>query len=176
MQLLREILIGCGNSRRKKLANGPLEWSELTTIDHDPNCGADVLHNLDVTPWPLPDSAFDEAHAYQVLEHLGHQGDVASFFATFGEIWRVLKPGGLLFATTPSHKSVWAWGDPSHRRIINTGTIQFLSQFEYARQVGHTSMSDFRHIWHGDFEIEHAEDDGDDCTFVLQAMKPARSY
>ena len=52
----------------------------------------------------------------------------------------------------------------------------FLSQLEYHRQVGRTSMSDFRHIWDKDFEIEHAEDDGADGTFILRAMKPARSF
>jgi len=155
---------------------GELEWDELVTIDHDPNCGADILHDLDQTPWPLDADQFDACHAYQVLEHLGAQGDVHAFFATFGEIWRVLKPGGLLYATVPSWKSVWCWGDPSHKRVINSGSVMFLNQFEYHRQVGHTSMSDFRHIWQGDFEIEHADDDGDDFTFILQAMKPARSF
>ena len=85
---MTELLVGCGNSRIKKLGFGKLAWKELVTIDHDPNCGADIIHNLDETPWPVDDNAFDEVHAYEVLEHLGTQGDYRSFFAHFYEIWR----------------------------------------------------------------------------------------
>jgi hypothetical protein len=66
-----ELLIGCGNSRNNQVG----EWTELVTIDHDPNCGADVVHDLEQYPWPFDDDTFDETHAYCVLEHLGRQGD-----------------------------------------------------------------------------------------------------
>ena len=169
---MTELLIGCGNSRRRKLPLlGRTEWEALTTMDHDPNCGADIVHDLDVTPWPIEASSFDEVHAYEVLEHLGRQGDWRAFFRHFGEIWRVLKPGGYLAATVPSWKSQWAWADPSHTRIIAPGSLVFLSQKEYARQVGKTAMTDFRHTWKGDFDLIHTEDDGDAHVFVLQAVK-----
>jgi predicted SAM-dependent methyltransferase len=165
-----ELLIGCGNSRRKKLGFSR-EWSNLVTIDHDPGCGADVVHDLDETPWPFADDSFDECHAYEVLEHLGTQGDYRSFFRHFHEIWRVLKDGGHLFATVPSWKSEWAWGDPSHVRVITPGTLVFLSQAEYRRQVGRTAMTDFRWLWKGDFEIAHSECDEHNHIFVLKAIK-----
>lgn len=172
---MRELLLGCGNSRRKKLAVGSLEWDELVTIDHDPDCGADVIHDLEITPWPFADSSFDEIHAYEVLEHLGQQGDFRSFFAHFHEIWRILKPDGLLFATVPHWKSQWAWGDPSHRRVITPGTLMFLSQDQYRKQVGTRAMTDFRWLWKGDLEHEHIEpsDDEECLTFVLRAVKEA---
>ena len=169
-----ELLIGCGNSRRKKLGFEKLEWDNLVTMDHDPNCGADILHDLDETPWPVEDDKFDEVHAYEVLEHLGQQGDWRAFFRHFGEIYRVLKPGGMLFATCPSYKSMWAWGDPSHTRVITSGSLMFLSQRQYKEQVGTTAMTDFRNIWKGDFEAEHIEDDGERITFALKAIKPPR--
>lgn len=173
---MRELLIGCGNSRRKLHSFGSLEWDELVTIDNNPNCAADVLHDLDVTPWPFDDDAFDACHAYQVLEHLGRQGDAPSFFASFGEIWRVLKPGGHLYATVPSIRSAWVWGDPSHKRVIQPESLVFLSQREYHEQIGRTPMSDFRHIWSGDLETVHCEDDGADHIFALEAHKPARRF
>lgn len=168
---MRELLIGCGNSRRKKLGFGKLEWDDLVTVDIDPNCGADVIHDLNVTPWPFGESEFDNISAFEVLEHLGQQGDYKSFFAHFHEIWRILKPGGHLFATCPSYKSKWAWGDPSHRRVINDGSIAFLSQQQYSDQVGKTEMTDFRWIWKGDLRAIHVEDDGERFTFVLEAVK-----
>jgi hypothetical protein len=49
---------------------------------------------------------------------------------------------------------MWAWGDPSHRRVINEGSFTFLDQTQYAKQVGKTAMTDFRSLWKGDFHAE----------------------
>lgn len=171
---MTELLIGCGNSRRKKLSFDG-DWTDLVTMDHDPNCGADIVHDLDVYPWPVEDDAFDEIHAYEVLEHLGRQGDAEAFFACFGEIHRALKPGGHLFATVPAWDDVWAWADPSHKRVIAPQTLVFLDQTQYARQVGKTAMTDFRWLWKGDFEPVAAETESGCFKFALKAHKPIRN-
>lgn len=172
---MMELLIGCGNSRRKKLTiNDNWNWSHLITMDHDPNCGADIVHDLDAAGWPVESDGFDEVHAYEVLEHLGAQGDYQAFFRHFGEIYRVLKHGGHLFATVPAWDDVWAWADPSHRRVIAPQTLVFLDQTQYRAQVGKTAMTDFRWLWKGDFEPV-AADVVDGCfKFALKAHKPVR--
>lgn len=172
---MRELLIGCGNSREKKI--DPFQcftWDELVTIDHDPNCGADVVHDLESYPWPFEDDSFDACHAYCVLEHLGKQGDYQSFFATFGEIYRVLKPGGHLFGLVPALTSKWLWGDPSHTRAIQPETLVFLSQQQYQDQVGKTPMTDFRWLWKGDFEVIGGKETPEQFHFALEAHKPPR--
>ena len=172
-----ELLIGCGNQRRKKLAfDGDWEWKELVTLDHDPLCGADVTHDLNDLPWPFEDGTFDEVHAYEVLEHIGRQGDYEAFFAHFGEIYRLLKPDGLLCATVPWWQDVWAWADPSHTRLIAPQTLVFLDQSQYAKQVGKTAMTDFRWLWKGDFEPVAAERQDNQFWFALRAVKPARRF
>jgi SAM-dependent methyltransferase len=173
---LPELLIGCGNSRRKKLKfHADDDWTELVTLDHDPNCGADVIHDLSTfDPWPFDDGKFDEVHAYEVLEHIGQQGDYRKFFHDFGEIYRVLKPGGILAATCPSWQSKWAWGDPSHTRIVSDASLVFLDRTEYQKQVGRTAMTDFRWLWAGDFEPIHLDDNGKSFAFGLKAHKPVR--
>jgi SAM-dependent methyltransferase len=173
---LSELLIGCGNSRVKKvwLDGDSPEWDGLVTIDHDPNCGADVVYDLEQYPWPFEDDSFDACYAFCVLEHLGRQGDFKSFFATFAEIYRILKPGGHLIAFCPSWQSQWAWADPSHTRIIAPGSLVFLDRAEYAKQVGKTAMTDFRWLWKSDFEPVHLDDNGDRFTFGLKAHKPVR--
>lgn len=172
---LSELLIGCGNSRRKKLSFDDLtEWTDLVTMDHDPNCGADLTHDLEIIPWPVASDSFDEVHAYEVLEHLGDQGDFKAFFSHFAEIYRVLKPGGLLMATVPAWDDVWAWADPSHRRVIAPQTLVFLDRTQYARQIGKTAMTDFRWLWKGDFEPIAAEQAGGMFKFALRAHKPVR--
>lgn len=168
---MSELLIGCGNSRRKKLTLDSFDWDGLVTMDHDPLCGADIEHDLECYPWPIDDDELDSVHAYCVIEHLGRQGDYRSFFDLFGEIYRVLKPDGHFFAICPSLTSRWAWGDPSHTRIIQPESLVFLDQSEYARQVGVTAMTDFRWLWRGDLRVVTQKDDGNNFCFVLKAHK-----
>jgi len=120
------------------------------------------------------DDVYTEIHAYEVLEHTGRQGDYKFFFAQFSELWRILIPGGIIIATVPSRNSPWAWGDPSHTRIIQPESLSFLNQPAYTEQVGKTAMSDFRFCYKADFDITWSKDDGETHTFVLTAIKPSR--
>lgn len=169
----RELLIGCGNSRDKRISSEkiPKEWSNLTTLDVRPASGADVIHDLNVLPYPFGDNTFDEIHAYEVLEHCGRQGDSEFFFAQFSEFWRILKPDGQFCATVPMWDSPWAWGDPSHTRVITAGTISYLDQDHYKEQYGKTSTSEFRHLWKGNFHVTGIQESEHHLGFVLQAKK-----
>ena len=152
------------------------QWSALTTLDINSDHGPDVVHDLEQLPLPFADDAFDEIHAYEVLEHTGRQGDYRFFFAQFSDFWRVLKPGGYLCGSVPLPNSPWAWGDPSHTRIVSGQSFVFLDQTEYTRQVGKTAMSDFRHIYSADFSVEVAAERDPCLFFALKAHKPARRY
>lgn len=168
----RELLLGCGARRDKIVAlPGAEGWSGLVTLDRNDAHGADVVHDLERVPYPFPSDHFDEVHAYEVLEHLGGQGDFLAFFAQFSELHRILKPGGMLHASVPRHDSIWAWGDPSHRRIINEGTLAFLSQKAYAEKVGRSPMSDFRDVYKADFETVYLRKEAESLFFVLRAIK-----
>jgi SAM-dependent methyltransferase len=171
-----ELLIGCGNSRKKKL-NGPLGpgWSTLVTLDIDPGCEPDVVHDIGVLPLPFRDDMFDEIHAYDVLEHSGVQGDWKFFFAQFDEFWRILKPGGWLIGMSPAPTSPWAWGDPGHTRIISAECLTFLNRPEYVKQVGKTAMTDYRPYFKCDFNPNVQIDERtNQLMFALEAVKPAR--
>ncbi len=200
----RELLIGCGHSREKRLDPRDFlpqrvppppnirTWrGVLETLDYMIECRPDYVCNLNRVPWSvcppaeyaddqycnqwcLADSIYDEVHAYEVLEHLGRQGDFRSFFDTFGEIWRILKPGGYLCATVPSRYDQGLWGDPGHCRAILPMSLVFLSQPQYDAQMGKTSMSDYRRVYRADFDTVGAFDDHVGFRFVLQCVKPAR--
>ena len=168
----RELLIGCGAKRDKRMTcDGTQEWSNLSTLDDNKDHNPTHLIDLSVLPYPLGDNIFDEIHAYEVLEHTGAQGDYKFFFRQFEEFWRILKPGGHLLATCPSRFSVWAWGDPSHTRIIQPEQLLFLSQRTYEEQVGKTAMSDFRYMYKADFEVIYAADNKETVEFIIKAIK-----
>lgn len=163
-----ELLIGVGNNRKKQLASPESkDWTDLVTLDIDPSCNPDVVWDLRHIPLPFDDEVFQEIHAYEVLEHIGQQGDWKTFFAQFSEFHRILKPEGKIFATTPAWDSIWAWSDPGHTRIISQGSITFLDQDSY-ENVGKTAMTDYRHFYKANFEIIHSQEIDDRFAFVLQ--------
>lgn len=196
----RELLLGCGHSREKRMdprdfdsarrrtPDDPRHWrGQVETLDSNIDVHPDMVCDLTVIPWAvherengsflkvLPNATYDEIHAYEVLEHLGRQGDYRSFFGHFAEIWRLLKPGGYLCATCPSRYSQWLWGDPGHTRAILPAHLVFLHQPNYAEQCGKTSMSDYRRVYRADFDLVGSVDDHETHRFVLQAVKPSRA-
>lgn len=170
-----ELLIGAGSNHAKKLSiPGREEWEELVTLDINPDHKPDVVHDLTKRPLPFEDNQFDEIHAYEVLEHLGQQGDWRSFFEEWSEWWRILKPGGVLFGTSPHWSSPWAFGDPGHTRIVSGETMVFLMQPQYDAQVGKSAMTDYRFVYKADFDCAFAEVRGESFIYAMQAVKPSR--
>jgi SAM-dependent methyltransferase len=184
-----ELLLGCGFARKKLLAlpGEPHEWRDLVTLDINPKCDPDIICDLNERAWRgasiraarffeddwyFKDDSFDEVHAYEVLEHLGQQGDAEAFFSTFINIHRILRSNGVLFATVPSRYSAWLWGDPSHRRVICAESLAFLSQEVIAKNRAQgTAMSDFSSLWNRDFKVLSAQDNHTNFIFCLQAIK-----
>lgn len=155
---MRELLLGAGNQRRKKLYRpGEQGWDELVTLDIDPCCTPDVLWDLNDQPLPFADGEFDAIHAYEVLEHVGRQGDWRGFFAEFAEYARILRPGGLLIISCPKWDSPWAWGDPGHTRILSAQQFTFLDASQYAEQIGATAMTDYRGVLRCDFRLVYEQ-------------------
>jgi hypothetical protein len=173
-----ELLIGCGNRREKHIAlqdnplgeDGRPVWRGLVTLDHDPDCKPDVLHDLEDFPYPFEDNSFDEIAAYHCLEHMGRQGDWRFFFDQFSELWRITKHGGVLFGIVPHINSKWLWGDPSHTRVISQESLTFLDQRSYWA-VGQTTMSDFRHYYKASWEMGKCEVQGEEFLFALRCNK-----
>ena len=169
---MRELLLGCGARVGKLVSiNGSHAFEDVTRLDHNPAVKPDVLWDLNDPSLPFDDDAFDEIHAYDVLEHVGQQGDWRFFFRQFDSFWRVLKPGGYFMAVCPKADGIWAWGDPGHTRVITPQSLSFLHRPLY----GSPPMTDYRSAFVSDWEIIYMRDfDAERHAFVLQAVKPAR--
>ncbi len=85
LQKRRKLNLGCGYFPKKEYLN--VDCSEV----YEP----DLLHDLDVMPWPFPDAHYELIELDHVLEHLT---DVA---AVLGELERALAPGGTLIIRVP---------------------------------------------------------------------------
>ena len=70
----------------------------------------DVVHDLDVVPYPFESNTVDEIHFYHVLEHL-HEP-----IKKLEEIYRILKPGGILYMRVPHFSSMGGFTDITHIR------------------------------------------------------------
>jgi predicted SAM-dependent methyltransferase len=167
----RELLIGCGSSKDKRLTvDGSWTFDDPTTLDYNSDHATDVVWDLHNLPLPFDAESFDEIHAYEVLEHVGQQGDYKTFFNQFTEFHRLLKAGGYFMGICPSRHSAWAWGDPSHTRVLQKEHLHFLSQKNYDEEVGVTPMSDFRNIYQEDFSIHWLKEDAEKLKFILKKL------
>lgn len=86
----------------------------------------DVLCDLEVFPWPWPDSSVDEVRAHHVLEHLGRTPEV--FVGVVKEMWRVCRPGARVDIVVPHPRSDDFLNDPTHVRPITFQTMRMFSR------------------------------------------------
>jgi SAM-dependent methyltransferase len=93
--------------------------------------GIDVVHDLDVAPWPWDNASVDEIRAMDVFEHVN---DPLVFMNQAG---RVLKPGGVLRIRSPHWRSESAYTDPTHRRFCTERTWDYwVKSTEYNLKYG----------------------------------------
>lgn len=81
--------------------------------------GRNVLQGDLDAPLPFADESFDAAILKDVLEH------VVQPAAVLLEVRRVLRPGGLVFASSPDAQR-WVWDDYTHRRPFSRKGFRLL--------------------------------------------------
>ena len=127
----RHLDLGCGVSPRN-----PYGRRELCGVDIRPLASTPQAEfrcaNVVLDPIPFPDDHFGSVSAYDFIEHVPRlltttdgSGTWFPFIVLMNEIWRVLAPGGLLYALTPAYPNAAAFVDPTHVNIITEHTHEY---------------------------------------------------
>ena len=107
--------IACGSNKQ-----GP-DWIGLDIHDFP---GVDIVHDINVYPWPLPDECVLAAIASHIVEHIPtvaitEQGTRFPFIEFMNELWRLLKPDAQLAIASPHGSSEGFLQDPTHCHPFN---------------------------------------------------------
>lgn len=114
----------------------------FVNIDILPLKEVDIVWDLEVTPWPLPDECVLTATASHVLEHINpHKG---IFINVMNEIWRVMKPGGQFAFVVPHAASHGYAQDPTHCNMINETTMHYFDPDPELRSMGASLYNFYR--------------------------------
>lgn len=108
--------VGCGSSKHEGAVG----------LDISADTAADIVHDLDVFPYPIDDDSFDQILLQDVIEH------VEDPMRVFAELRRIVRPGGSVQLRTPHFSSVLAYGDPTHKQYFSTIAIRQLADPRFA--------------------------------------------
>lgn len=96
------------------LGSGRRRVPGFLAVDQNPNTGpVDLVHNLDVFPWPFEDNSVGEVVMDHVLEHLDDTIRVIQ------ELYRVSADGARWRILVPHFSCNWT--HPGHRRAMGVG-------------------------------------------------------
>ncbi len=107
---------------RLDLACGQNKREGFMGVDIAPGEGVDVVHDLEVYPWPFQDNSVDEVNISHYIEH------TKDLIAFMNELYRIMKPGAQCQIIAPYYSSMRAWQDPTHTRAISEATFLYFNQ------------------------------------------------
>ncbi len=104
-----KINLGAGFDIREGYINHDI--AKLTDID--------VVHDLNIFPWPWSDNKFSEIIAKDIIEHL------EDFIKVMEELYRVTEFGGIVDIQVPYWNSWAAVTDPTHKKGFHEFTFRY---------------------------------------------------
>jgi len=130
--------LGCGKSIRNPFLASTLHGIDLLDDVENGIMGAD----LNTEKIPFPTSSFEYCTAYDFIEHVPRLIYCPErrfpFIELMNEIYRVLKPGGILLSVTPAYPATEAFQDPTHVNFITKDTFPyyFCEDYLWAKMYG----------------------------------------
>jgi len=117
-----DMLRPTGPGRVLDLGCGSRKYPGAVGVDISADTDADIVHDLDVIPYPIADDAFDQILMQDVIEHTREPYDVMR------ELHRIGRPGARVHLRTPHFSSVLAYTDPTHRHAFSAAAIHALAK------------------------------------------------
>ena len=132
--LTKSLDLGCGLRPKN-----PYNAHEVFGIDIREDAPNNILSaDLAIEDIPFPDSYFDYITAFDFIEHIPrviyHPKKRNSFVMLMNEIYRVLKPSGIFFSSTPGFPKAAAFRDPTHINFITDETFSLYFGDAYQRE------------------------------------------
>jgi predicted SAM-dependent methyltransferase len=109
------LVLGSGRKDYKEYTKKYL----VTRLDMNPRVNPDVIHDLNISPWPFEDNTYDMVIMEHVLEH------VDNVITTMEELHRITKKGGEIHIVVPYFRSKWAAIDPTHKHYFTSDTMNY---------------------------------------------------
>lgn len=103
--------VGCGNNKR----------AGAVGIDFNANTQADVVHDLNVFPYPFPESSCEEIYVTHCIEHLDNVVKVME------ELHRLAKPGARVIIDAPYFSGQDAFSDPTHKHFFTSRSFDYFT-------------------------------------------------
>jgi SAM-dependent methyltransferase len=123
--------------RKLNLGSGKSNIPDALTVDRVAASNPDVVHDLDVFPWPFEDNSFESIYCFDVLEHL------RDIVKTMEEVHRISENGAHIHIATPHFSCANSYTDPTH--IHHLGYF-FLDYFTGENQWDFYTKARFKKI------------------------------
>lgn len=108
--------------KRLNLGCGSRQMAGWVNVDCAEIPGVDVVHDLDVIPWPWGDASITEISGFDIFEHVNNP------IGFMNQCGRILRPGGILNLHTNYWKSENAFTDPTHKRFCTEKSFDYWCQ------------------------------------------------
>ncbi|KKQ07245.1 MAG: hypothetical protein US19_C0051G0002 [Candidatus Daviesbacteria bacterium GW2011_GWB1_36_5] len=109
--------IGSGLTRIEGFTN----VDRIQCIDDKGNKYTDIICDIEKEQLPFEDNSVSEIACYELLEH------IENLIFVMNEMWRVLKPEGILKGKVPREGGRGALADPTHKRVFITDTFDYFT-------------------------------------------------
>lgn len=97
----------------------------------------DIVWDLNKLPLPFKNNEFNEILALSILEH------IEKYIPLMNELYRILKPGGIIKIRTPHFTYVESWADPTHINHFSYMTFFYFTK-DLKREYSFSKWSKFK--------------------------------
>lgn len=104
--------VGCGTQKRPGYVG--MDRVDLPDVD--------IVHDMDVSPWPLGDNSAIEIIFDDVLEHS------SNILGILSEVYRVSRDGAMIRISTPHFSSDNMYSDPTHKIFFSSRSLDYFDK------------------------------------------------